>query len=134
MTKTVHRDTAAFRNIEQMQQVIYFIQTTVSFLGDTLMVSSGAKISREQQNTYCELPYVPLSHKVMLVLWSDAVTYPLQDTSPQQVSRQAPPKSHFKCANGRARREETAGSRQAESFSPSWSHADVRSNVCPHLT
>lgn len=70
----------------------------------------------------------------MLVLWSDAVTYPLQHTSPQQVSAQLQPNSgqthsRFKCANvevtrapGARRRvlspgekEEIAKSRQAVS-------------------
>lgn len=105
--------------LQCLQQVIYSIKLTLSFPGETLMISSGSQISRKQK-TYCELSYVPLGHQVMLVLWSDAVTYPLQHTSPQQVSGQPPPKSgethsHFKCANGRASREETAKSRQAGS-------------------
>lgn len=103
-----------FHNVEQVPQVI-----NCSFLGETLM-------------TYCELSYVPLGHQVMLVLWSDAVTYPLQDTTPQQVSGQT--RSHFKCENvtseERGNSQESAGrfqgfrnspvSREARSFSPFW--------------
>lgn len=66
--------------------------------------SALSRPRRRKQRTYCELPHVPLSHQVMLVLRSDAVTYPLQHTSPQQVSAQLPPNlgqthSPFKCGS-----------------------------------
>lgn len=110
---------AVFHNIEQIQQVI-----NCSFLGETLMIRKA--------KTYCELSYVPLGHQVMLVLWSDAVTYPLQDTTPQPVSGQT--RSHFARENvtseERGNSQESAGrfqgfrnshvSREARSFSPFW--------------
>lgn len=95
------------------------------------------------QRTYCKLPYVPLGHQVMLVLWSDAVTYPLQHTSPQQVSAQLQPNSgethsHFKCANvdamrapGVRRRPLSPGEKEEIAKGPQAVSKDFKTITCP---